>query len=56
VILISNPNSDLIRAVSDSYQIADAVIVARSLGAALVIPDIRGSQPDDKRLVLNFIL
>ncbi|KAE9584488.1 putative GDP-fucose protein O-fucosyltransferase [Lupinus albus] len=30
-------------------QIADAVIVARSLGATLVIPDIRGSQPGDKR-------
>ncbi|KEH28614.1 GDP-fucose protein O-fucosyltransferase [Medicago truncatula] len=30
-------------------QIADAVIVARNLGASLVIPDIRGSQPGDKR-------
>ncbi|KAK7255043.1 hypothetical protein RIF29_28445 [Crotalaria pallida] len=30
-------------------QVADAVIVARSLGATLVIPDIRGSQPGDKR-------
>ncbi|RDX60546.1 hypothetical protein CR513_61302 [Mucuna pruriens] len=30
-------------------QIADAVIVARSLGATLVMPDIRGSQPGDKR-------
>ncbi|KAG5008584.1 hypothetical protein AAZX31_07G003700 [Glycine max] len=30
-------------------QIADAVLVARSLGATLVIPDIRGSQPGDKR-------
>ncbi|KAE9621254.1 hypothetical protein Lal_00023657 [Lupinus albus] len=30
-------------------QITDAVIVARSLGATLVIPDIRGSQPGDKR-------
>ncbi|CAJ1954932.1 unnamed protein product [Sphenostylis stenocarpa] len=30
-------------------QIADAVIVAKSLGATLVIPDIRGSQPGDKR-------
>ncbi|OIW16978.1 hypothetical protein TanjilG_32845 [Lupinus angustifolius] len=30
-------------------QIADAVIVARSLGATLVIPDIRGTQPGDKR-------
>lgn len=30
-------------------QIADAVIVARYLGASLVIPDIRGSQPGDKR-------
>lgn len=30
-------------------QIADAVIVARNLGATLVIPDIRGSQPGDKR-------
>ncbi|KAJ1428437.1 putative O-fucosyltransferase, plant [Sesbania bispinosa] len=29
-------------------QIADAVIVARNLGATLVIPDIRGSQPGDK--------
>ncbi|KAK7325334.1 hypothetical protein VNO77_29496 [Canavalia gladiata] len=29
-------------------QIADAVIVARSLGATLVMPDIRGSQPGDK--------
>ncbi|KAJ1409989.1 Pre-ATP-grasp domain superfamily [Sesbania bispinosa] len=27
----------------------DAVIVTRSLGATLVIPDIRGSQPGDKR-------
>jgi len=34
-------------------QIADAVIVARNLGASLVIPDIRGSQPGDKRLVTN---
>lgn len=33
-------------------QIADAVIVARNLGATLVIPDIRGSQPGDKRFVL----
>ncbi|KAG5016428.1 hypothetical protein JHK85_022564 [Glycine max] len=32
-----------------SQQIADAVLVARSLGATLVIPDIRGSQPGDKR-------
>ncbi|MCD7470987.1 hypothetical protein HAX54_011244 [Datura stramonium] len=30
-------------------QIADAVIVARYLGATLVIPDIRGSRPGDKR-------
>ncbi|CAJ1970693.1 unnamed protein product [Sphenostylis stenocarpa] len=30
-------------------QIADAVLVARSLGATLVIPDIRGNQPGDKR-------
>lgn len=30
-------------------QIADVVLVARSLGATLVIPDIRGSQPGDKR-------
>ncbi|KAJ1405872.1 putative O-fucosyltransferase, plant [Sesbania bispinosa] len=29
-------------------QIADAVIVARNLGATLVIPEIRGSQPGDK--------
>jgi len=56
VFLISNPNSSLIRAVSDGYQIADVVIVARSLGATLVIPDIRGSQLGDRRLVLNFIL
>jgi hypothetical protein len=34
-------------------QIADAVLVARSLGATLVIPDIRGSQPGDKRLVVT---
>ena len=27
------------------------MLVARSLGATLVIPDIRGSQPGDKRLV-----
>lgn len=37
-------------------QIADAVIVARNLGATLVIPDIRGSQPGDKRLELNLTL
>ncbi|XP_043713369.1 protein MANNAN SYNTHESIS-RELATED 1-like [Telopea speciosissima] len=30
-------------------QIADAVVVARYLGATLVLPDIRGSQPGDKR-------
>ncbi|KAL0319525.1 UNVERIFIED_CONTAM: protein MANNAN SYNTHESIS-RELATED 2 [Sesamum angustifolium] len=30
-------------------QIADAVVVARYLRATLVIPDIRGSQPGDKR-------
>ncbi|XP_073285221.1 protein MANNAN SYNTHESIS-RELATED 1-like isoform X1 [Primulina huaijiensis] len=30
-------------------QIADAVVVARYLGATLVIPDIRGSKPGDKR-------
>lgn len=30
-------------------QIADAVVVARYLGAALVLPDIRGSNPGDKR-------
>lgn len=36
-------------------QIADAVIVARNLGATLVVPDIRGSQPGDKRLVLPAI-
>ncbi|KAF7814673.1 protein MANNAN SYNTHESIS-RELATED 1-like [Senna tora] len=29
-------------------QIADAVVVARRLGATLVLPDIRGSQPGDK--------
>lgn len=28
------------------------MLVARSLGATLVIPDIRGSQPGDKRLVI----
>ncbi|XP_028772058.1 protein MANNAN SYNTHESIS-RELATED 1 [Neltuma alba] len=30
-------------------QIADAVVVARYLGAKLVLPDIRGTQPGDKR-------
>jgi len=30
-------------------QIADAVVVARYLGATLVLPDIRGSEPGDKR-------
>ncbi|XP_054779909.1 protein MANNAN SYNTHESIS-RELATED 1-like [Prosopis cineraria] len=30
-------------------QIADAVIVARYLGAKLVLPDIRGTQPGDRR-------
>jgi len=30
-------------------QIADAVVVARYLGATLVLPDIRGSKPGDKR-------
>ncbi|XP_059645488.1 protein MANNAN SYNTHESIS-RELATED 1-like [Cornus florida] len=30
-------------------QIADAVVVARYLGATLVLPDIRGSNPGDKR-------
>lgn len=32
-----------------SFQIADAVVVARQLRATLVIPDIRGSEPGDKR-------
>lgn len=35
------------------HQIADAVVVARYLGATLVLPDIRGSKPGDKRLVLT---
>ncbi|CAM8903969.1 unnamed protein product [Rhodiola kirilowii] len=30
-------------------QMADAVVVARSLGATLVLPDIRGSKPGEKR-------
>ncbi|XP_057504060.1 protein MANNAN SYNTHESIS-RELATED 1-like [Actinidia eriantha] len=30
-------------------QIADAVVVARNLAATLVLPDIRGSKPGDKR-------
>ncbi|PRQ51928.1 putative GDP-fucose protein O-fucosyltransferase [Rosa chinensis] len=30
-------------------QIADAVVVARYLGATLVVPDIRGSKPGDER-------
>ncbi|KAI8529767.1 hypothetical protein RHMOL_Rhmol12G0250900 [Rhododendron molle] len=30
-------------------QIADAVVVARYLGATLVLPDVRGSKPGDKR-------
>lgn len=34
-------------------QIADAVVVAKSLGATLVIPDIRGSKLGDKRLVVK---
>lgn len=38
------------------FQITDAVVVARQLGAKLVLPDIRGSQPGEKRLVLNFPL
>lgn len=32
------------------------MLVARSLGATLVIPDIRGSQPGDKRSVLRKML
>ena len=36
-----------------SIQIADAVVVARYLGATLVLPDIRGSKPGDQRLVVN---
>lgn len=32
-------------------QIADAVVVARYLGATLVLPDIRGTKPGDERLV-----
>lgn len=31
------------------FQIADAVVVARQLKATLVIPDIRGSEPGDRR-------
>jgi len=34
-------------------QIADAVVVARSLGATLVLPDIRGSKLGDKRSVIE---
>lgn len=37
-------------------QIADAVVVARSLGATLVVPDIRGSKPGDQRLALRVSL
>lgn len=33
-------------------QVADAVVIARYLGATLVLPDIRGSNPGDKRLAL----
>ncbi|KAH7515402.1 hypothetical protein FEM48_Zijuj10G0022700 [Ziziphus jujuba var. spinosa] len=32
-------------------QIADAVVVARYLGATLVLPDIRGSNPGDERVL-----
>jgi hypothetical protein len=37
-------------------QIVDAVVVARYLGATLVLPDIRGSKPGDERLVLSTAL
>ncbi|KAF3786784.1 Uncharacterized protein EJ110_NYTH24682 [Nymphaea thermarum] len=40
-------SSDAFFIVSD--QIADAVVVARYLGATLVIPDIQGSNPGEKR-------
>jgi hypothetical protein len=30
-------------------QIADAVVVARYIGATLVLPDIRGNKPGDER-------
>ncbi|KAL9996898.1 putative O-fucosyltransferase, plant [Helianthus debilis subsp. tardiflorus] len=36
-------------------QITDAVVVARYLKATLVIPDIRGSQPGDWRLVTHLV-
>ncbi|KAK6942037.1 GDP-fucose protein O-fucosyltransferase [Dillenia turbinata] len=35
--------------VTQQSQIANAIVVARSLGATLVIPDIRGSKAGDKR-------
>lgn len=34
-------------------KVADAVVVARSLGATLVLPDIRGSELGEKRFVLK---
>ncbi|PSS07248.1 GDP-fucose protein O-fucosyltransferase protein [Actinidia chinensis var. chinensis] len=34
---------------SCGFSIADAVVVAKYLGATLVLPDIRGSKPGDKR-------
>lgn len=45
--------SQFILVLSLRGQIADAVVVARYLGATLVLPDIRGSEPGDKRLVLT---
>ena len=33
-------------------QVADAVVIAKYLGATLVTPDIRGSNPGDERLAL----
>lgn len=36
-------------------QIADAVVIARYLRANLVLPDIRGSEPGDKRSVFKVV-
>lgn len=50
--LCENPNL-VISFSSICLQIADAVVVARYLGATIVLPDIRGSKPGDKRLVVH---
>jgi hypothetical protein len=46
----SPPNIYISLPVIAFFQIADAVVVARYIGATLVLPDIRGSKPGDERL------